>query len=238
MATTGAEVHPTRGEVHPSRGEVHPTRGEVHPTRGEVHPSRRRSAPKPGRVHPSRGEVHPTRVGCTQAGERCTQPRGARARTGAGTGARRRGRNLAPCTRPRPTGSTPRWASWSRSTPSSPCCARAPSPTAPAGENTAEHSWQLALAAAVLAEHADEPVDVARVVAMLLVHDLVEIDAGDTFVYADARRRPPSRRPRPSPPSASSGCCRPTRAPRCAASGRSSSHWPRRSPASPSPSTG
>lgn len=53
-------------------------------------------------------------------------------------------------------------------------------------ENTAEHSWQLALAATILAEHAEEEVDTARVVAMLLVHDLVEIDAGDTFVYADA----------------------------------------------------
>ncbi len=51
-------------------------------------------------------------------------------------------------------------------------------------ENTAEHSWHLALAAIVLAEHANEPVDVGRVVEMLLVHDLVEIDAGDTFVYA------------------------------------------------------
>lgn len=50
-------------------------------------------------------------------------------------------------------------------------------------ENTAEHSWQLAMAAMVLAEHADEPVDVSKVVSMLLVHDLVEIDAGDTFVY-------------------------------------------------------
>lgn len=50
-------------------------------------------------------------------------------------------------------------------------------------ENTAEHSWQLAMAAMVLAEHANEPVDVALVVRMLLVHDLVEIDAGDTFVY-------------------------------------------------------
>lgn len=50
-------------------------------------------------------------------------------------------------------------------------------------ENTAEHSWHLALAAIVLVEHANEPVDVGRVVEMLLVHDLVEIDAGDTFVY-------------------------------------------------------
>lgn len=50
-------------------------------------------------------------------------------------------------------------------------------------ENTAEHSWHLAMMATVLAEHADEPVQVGTVVQMLLVHDLVEIDAGDTFVY-------------------------------------------------------
>ena len=50
-------------------------------------------------------------------------------------------------------------------------------------ENAAEHSWHLALMAAVLAEHSREPVDVARVIRMLLVHDLVEIDAGDTFAY-------------------------------------------------------
>jgi putative hydrolase of HD superfamily len=50
-------------------------------------------------------------------------------------------------------------------------------------ENSAEHSWHLALMAMVLAEHADVPIDVARVVAMLLVHDVVEIDAGDTFCY-------------------------------------------------------
>ena len=51
-------------------------------------------------------------------------------------------------------------------------------------ENTAEHSWHLAMFAIVLAEHAPEPVDIARVITMLLIHDLVEIDAGDTFVYA------------------------------------------------------
>ena len=50
-------------------------------------------------------------------------------------------------------------------------------------ENTAEHSWHLALAAVVLAEHANEAIDVGIVVKMLLIHDLVEIDAGDTFVY-------------------------------------------------------
>jgi putative hydrolase of HD superfamily len=50
-------------------------------------------------------------------------------------------------------------------------------------ENTAEHSWHLALFALVLAEHSDEPVDVGRVLAMAVVHDLVEVDAGDTFAY-------------------------------------------------------
>lgn len=50
-------------------------------------------------------------------------------------------------------------------------------------ENSAEHSWHVAMMALVLAEHAASPVDVARVVELLLVHDLVEIDAGDTFAY-------------------------------------------------------
>ena len=46
--------------------------------------------------------------------------------------------------------------------------------------------WHLAVMAAVLSEHADEPVDVAKVITMLLMHDIVEIDAGDTFVYDEA----------------------------------------------------
>jgi putative hydrolase of HD superfamily len=50
-------------------------------------------------------------------------------------------------------------------------------------ENTGEHSWYLALMALVLAPYSREPVDISRVVEMLLVHDIVEIDAGDTFVY-------------------------------------------------------
>ena len=53
-------------------------------------------------------------------------------------------------------------------------------------ENTAEHSWHLGIAALVLAPFASEPVDVATAVAMALVHDIVEIDAGDTFAYDDA----------------------------------------------------
>jgi putative hydrolase of HD superfamily len=50
-------------------------------------------------------------------------------------------------------------------------------------ENTAEHSWHVALAAVVLAEWGNVPVDLTHVVKMLLVHDIVEIDAGDTFAY-------------------------------------------------------
>ncbi len=50
-------------------------------------------------------------------------------------------------------------------------------------ENDAEHSWYFALAALVLAEHAREPVDLARVLRIAIIHDLVEIDAGDAFIY-------------------------------------------------------
>jgi putative hydrolase of HD superfamily len=50
-------------------------------------------------------------------------------------------------------------------------------------ENTAEHSWHLGVAALVFAPFATEPVDIGRAVAMALAHDIVEIDAGDTFAY-------------------------------------------------------
>lgn len=53
-------------------------------------------------------------------------------------------------------------------------------------ENSAEHSWHIALAAVLLAEHAPADVDLCRVVRMLLVHDVVEIDAGDTYAYDEA----------------------------------------------------
>ena len=53
-------------------------------------------------------------------------------------------------------------------------------------ENTAEHSWHLAIGAILLAEHANEPVDITRVLKMVLVHDIVEIDAGDTYFYDEA----------------------------------------------------
>lgn len=50
-------------------------------------------------------------------------------------------------------------------------------------ENDAEHSWHLALAAILLKEHADQDVDLLKVMSMVLIHDLVEIDAGDTYAY-------------------------------------------------------
>jgi putative hydrolases of HD superfamily len=53
-------------------------------------------------------------------------------------------------------------------------------------ENSAEHSWHLALAAMVLEEYSPVPVDLPHVLRMLIVHDMVEIDAGDTFAYDKA----------------------------------------------------
>lgn len=50
-------------------------------------------------------------------------------------------------------------------------------------ENDAEHSWHLAIMALILSEHANEKVDILKVVKMLLIHDIVEIDAGDIFIY-------------------------------------------------------
>ena len=49
--------------------------------------------------------------------------------------------------------------------------------------NSAEHSWHLAMLALVLHEYANEPIDLFRVLKMVLVHDIVEIDAGDTFFF-------------------------------------------------------
>jgi putative hydrolase of HD superfamily len=68
-------------------------------------------------------------------------------------------------------------------------------------ENSAEHSWHLAVMAVVLAEHAHEKVDLGHALRMLLLHDIVEIDAGDTYCYdeqagldkADRERRAADR---------------------------------------------
>ena len=50
-------------------------------------------------------------------------------------------------------------------------------------ENDAEHAWHMALMAYLLKEYSNEPVDIARVMLMCLIHDVVEIDAGDTYAY-------------------------------------------------------
>lgn len=50
-------------------------------------------------------------------------------------------------------------------------------------ENDAEHSWHLALMTMLLSEHANQKVDVLKVMSMVLIHDIVEIDAGDTYAY-------------------------------------------------------
>jgi len=53
-------------------------------------------------------------------------------------------------------------------------------------ENTAEHSWHLGIAAMIMAPFASEPIDLAAAMCMALVHDIVEIDAGDTFAYSQS----------------------------------------------------
>lgn len=55
-------------------------------------------------------------------------------------------------------------------------------------ENSAEHSWQLAMLAASLAQYAETPVDIDRVIRMLLVHDIGEIDTGDTMAFVEGGR--------------------------------------------------
>lgn len=51
-------------------------------------------------------------------------------------------------------------------------------------ENSAEHSWHVSLMALLLKDHADDEIDINRVIKMLLIHDLGEIEAGDTIIYA------------------------------------------------------
>lgn len=56
-------------------------------------------------------------------------------------------------------------------------------------ENDAEHSWHIALMAVLLQEYADDTVDISKVMTMVLIHDLVEIDAGDTYAYDEEGAR-------------------------------------------------
>ena len=54
-------------------------------------------------------------------------------------------------------------------------------------ENSAEHSWHIALIAQLLQGYAEQPIDITRVVKMLLIHDIIEIDAGDLFAFAETQ---------------------------------------------------
>ena len=56
-------------------------------------------------------------------------------------------------------------------------------------ENDAEHAWHLALMAILLQEYANEKIDVLKTVTMVLMHDIVEIDAGDTYAYDEAGKK-------------------------------------------------
>ena len=56
-------------------------------------------------------------------------------------------------------------------------------------ENDAEHAWHMAIMTILLSEYANEKIDVLRTVTMLLIHDLVEIDAGDTYAYDEEGKK-------------------------------------------------
>lgn len=61
-------------------------------------------------------------------------------------------------------------------------------------ENDAEHSWHLAILAMLMAEHANKPVDAVKIIKMVLIHDVVEIDAGDTYCYDEDGNRSKAER--------------------------------------------
>ena len=56
-------------------------------------------------------------------------------------------------------------------------------------ENDAEHAWHMAIMAYLLREYSNEPVDITRVMLMCLIHDVVEIDAGDTYAYGEEGKK-------------------------------------------------
>ena len=56
-------------------------------------------------------------------------------------------------------------------------------------ENDSEHAWHMAIMAYLLRDYSNEPVDIAKVMLMCLIHDIVEIDAGDTFAYDEEGRK-------------------------------------------------
>lgn len=60
-------------------------------------------------------------------------------------------------------------------------------------ENDAEHAWHMAIMAYLLREYSNDPIDITRVMLMCLIHDVVEIDAGDTYAYDTERGRKPRK---------------------------------------------
>ena len=56
-------------------------------------------------------------------------------------------------------------------------------------ENDAEHAWHMAIMAYLLKEYSNEPIDISRVMIMCLIHDIVEIDAGDTYAYDEDAKK-------------------------------------------------
>ena len=56
-------------------------------------------------------------------------------------------------------------------------------------ENDAEHAWHMAIMAYLLREYSNEPVDIGKVMLMCLIHDIVEIDAGDTYAYDEENKK-------------------------------------------------
>ncbi len=61
-------------------------------------------------------------------------------------------------------------------------------------ENDAEHAWHMAVMTLILSEYANEEIDVLRTISMLLIHDLVEIDAGDTYAYDEEGKKTQKQR--------------------------------------------
>lgn len=61
-------------------------------------------------------------------------------------------------------------------------------------ENDAEHAWHMAVMTLLLSEYANEKIDVLRTISMLLIHDLVEIDAGDTYAYDEEGKKTQAKR--------------------------------------------
>ena len=66
-------------------------------------------------------------------------------------------------------------------------------------ENDAEHAWHMAIMIYLLREYANEPIDLAKTMMMALIHDIVEIDAGDTYAYDDTGLQTQKQREKPLP---------------------------------------